>query len=166
LEQIGDYSVHGVADRIDPLVEIQLLEPVPDEFQLDPSVLGPAPPSAPKAKVKRKRPSTVKSDICDMFSLQHVGERTSSICSECFFRGHISSSRAVCPKLQLLTAIEKSKHGNSWRGDLDKYNFNREQLGVIVGHMKSLGDVRHVALENVVTQYDLIVNGTLPTTSP
>jgi hypothetical protein len=46
----------------------------PAELQIDPSILGRPPPPA-ASKGKRKRPSTIISDICDMFSLPHLGER-------------------------------------------------------------------------------------------
>jgi hypothetical protein len=75
-------------------------------------------------------------------------------------RGHIGTSRTICPKLILLTGIEKSKRGNSWRGAIDTYRWNRKKLVVLMGHMKELGDVRYVGLENVVADFDSVANGT------
>jgi hypothetical protein len=147
-----------VQDIKDPCVEILPLGPVPEEYKLDPSILGKTPaPAAPKGK--RKRPSTIKSDICDMFSMPLFGERKNSVCTECFFRGHISTSTTICPKFSLLKAIEKNKRGKSWRYEIHKYIHNREQLMVLASHMKQLGDVRHSKIENVVAQYDFMANG-------
>jgi hypothetical protein len=93
-----------------------------------------------------------------------LGERKNSVCTECFFRGHISNSSSICPKLNLLDAIEKNKHGKSWRGELNKYTTGREQLVILIGHMKGLGDLRYIGLETVVAEYDLMANGNPPIT--
>jgi hypothetical protein len=138
--------------------------PINSKLEEIESDLSPTPTSSPMPTTKRKRPSTLKADICDTHSLPHVGNRKNSICSECFLRGHIGTSRTICPKMILLTGIEKSKRGNSWRGAIDTYRWNRKKLVVMMGHMKELGDVRYVGLENVVADFDSVANGTLLST--
>ncbi|KAA8895869.1 hypothetical protein FN846DRAFT_967601, partial [Sphaerosporella brunnea] len=129
---IGDYSVHGVQDCMDPSTQVEVLEHCPSDIGVDSDVAG-TKPTPPKPKPKRKRATTVKTDLCDNYNLEVIGDRKSAICNGCFFRGHIGASAKVCPMAIVEEALKRSQTGSGWRVEIDKYNANHRRLIQMLG---------------------------------
>ena len=141
---LQEYDWAGVEESFSRGIDILKLEDPPTHLQLlpdeddDPNMEL----SASPRKRRRHAPTKPKNvEVCDIACLDPIGERTISVCTNCFYRGHIHSSTLVCPYHIVQMAIKTSENKKRSRRD-DRCIKAVRLLQTMYALMEQHGDTR------------------------